>query len=107
MSVPDVVERYLRVAAGGDNDAVEACFTEDAEVTDDGRTHHGRAAIRQWREDVAAAFEYTVEVTGTERDGDDYLVVTTVAGSFPGSPVQLKYRFELVGDLIRRLVIAP
>lgn len=107
MTVPDVVDRYLRVAAGSDYDGIEACFTEDAEVADDGRTHHGRAAIRKWREDVAAAFEYTVEVTSAERDGDDYVVVTTVAGSFPGSPVQLKYRFELVGDLIRRLVIAP
>jgi hypothetical protein len=39
--------------------------------------------------------------------GDSYLVTTRVEGNFPGSPVELRYNFELRGDLIATLVIAP
>jgi uncharacterized protein (TIGR02246 family) len=107
MAVPAVVETYLLAAADGDLDALVGCFTEDAVVTDDGKTFRGRAEIRQWREDVAAAFEYTTTVVDSTADAGGHLVVTEVAGNFPGSPVQLKFRFELAGDLISRLVIAP
>src|SRR5262249_888654 len=36
------------------------CFTDDAAVTDEGRTWHGHAEIRRWRENVATAYEYTL-----------------------------------------------
>jgi hypothetical protein len=107
MSVPSVVETYLRVAPRGDLDVLVGCFTEDAVVTDDGKTYRGRTAIRQWRNDVAAAFEYTMAIVDSSPDGDGHLVVARIEGSFPGSPVQLKFRFELAGDLISKLDIAP
>jgi ketosteroid isomerase-like protein len=107
VSVPPVIETYLRVAAAGDLDVLVGCFTEDAVVTDDGKTHRGRGEIARWREDVVTAFEYTTTVVESVPDGDGHLVVAEVAGNFPGSPVRLKYRFELAGDLISRLVIAP
>jgi ketosteroid isomerase-like protein len=107
-AVPEVITRYIHSAAATDFDTLVACFTDDAEVTDEDVTHVGPAAIRQWREALASAFEYTVEVLGAERTGDDsYLVTTKVEGTFPGSPVELRYNFTLRGDLISTLSIAP
>jgi hypothetical protein len=108
IDVPAVVHRYLKAAEAGDETAVAGCFTEDAVVRDDGRTHAGRAAIIAWREGLAGGPSYTVEVIGGEPAGPGrHLVVADVAGDFPGSPVRLTYAFTVRHDLISELVIAP
>jgi ketosteroid isomerase-like protein len=105
---PDVIQRYLDAAAQEDFDGLTACFTDDATVTDEDRTYHGRNEIRAWREKTAAAFEYTAEVLRSEPTGPDgYRVTAKIEGTFPGSPVELVYRFTLRGPLISELVIAP
>jgi ketosteroid isomerase-like protein len=107
-AVPDVINRYFRAADQRDYDALLACFTDDAAVTDEGRTIHGHDEIRAWREKTAAAFEYTVEVLRAEKaDAGGYLVVTRLEGNFPGSPVELNFRFLLRDALISELTIAP
>jgi ketosteroid isomerase-like protein len=107
-NVPDVITRYFTAAEAGDDDALVACFTDDAEVSDEDRTWRGRADIRQWREDVATAYEYTLQVLGADPDGDDrYIVRTHLEGNFPGGKVDLAYRFTLRGGLISALEIAP
>jgi hypothetical protein len=106
--IPDVITRYVQSAADGDLDTVIACFTTDAAVTDEDVTYRGHAEIRAWRENLAKAFEYTVEVLSAAATGEDrYLVTTRVEGTFPGSPVELRYNFELRDDLIATLTIAP
>ncbi|MGI5212839.1 nuclear transport factor 2 family protein [Plantactinospora sp. CA-290183] len=110
MSVPisDVISRYLQADIERDVEAMVGCFTEDAVVVDKGRTWHGRAGVRDWRASATAAYEYTVEVRGTEAAGpDNYLVEAHLEGDFPGSPADLRFAFRLRGDLIDRLEIAP
>jgi hypothetical protein len=105
---PEIIDRYLRLATGSDTAALAECFTPDAVVTDDGRTYHGRDEIRAWRDSVASAFEYTARVLQTEAGADGRHVVTAlVEGSFPGSPLQLRYAFTLRDNRISELIIAP
>lgn len=107
-SIPEVIDRYVTSAAKGDLDTLIACFTADADVTDEDVTYRGHAAIRKWREDIAGAFEYTVTVLSAEPTGSEtYLVTCHVEGNFPGSPVQLRYEFVLRDGLIGKLEIAP
>lgn len=104
----DIIEQYLAAAAEDDTATLVACFMEDGQVTDEGKTYRGRDEIRAWRERLAGAYEYTVEVLGTEQTGDGrYRVRTNVEGNFPGGQVELAYDFRLRGDLISELVIAP
>jgi ketosteroid isomerase-like protein len=104
---PDVIARYLGLAAEGDLDALVGCFTDDAEVVDEGQTYRGHDEIRRWRETVTSRFTYTVEVVSSEAFGPDNFVVTAqLEGNFPGSPVQLKFRFVLRDGLIAALEIA-
>jgi ketosteroid isomerase-like protein len=104
--VPEIIDRYLQTATGTDFAAMAACFTEDAAVTDEGKTHHGRQEIRAWREQLAATFEYTVTVLGAD-PGDDgrYRVTALIEGNFPGGRVELTYAFRLREGLISELVI--
>ena len=100
ISLPPIITRYFTAAAGGDLDAFVDCFGEDAEVTDEDRTWHGRAEIRRWRETVATAYEYTLDILGAEPGGEEdgverYDVRTHLEGNFPGGTVDLRYRFGL------------
>ena len=76
------------------------------------RHWRGADAIRQWRENVATAYEYTVAIIGSqalgELDGGQRReVYTHLEGNFPGGQVDLTNRFTLRGELIVGLEIVP
>jgi ketosteroid isomerase-like protein len=68
-SLPTVISDYLAAADRGDLDALVACFTDDAVVLDEDQEWRGQAGLRQWRETVANAYDYTVEVRGAAEQG--------------------------------------
>ena len=110
--LPTVISQYQAASDRGDVEAVVACFADDAVVIDEDREWRGRAAIRQWRETVATAYSYTVEVRGAvargEVDGVERHDVTThLEGNFPGGTVELTNRFGLRDGRIVSLEIAP
>ena len=91
----------------GDGEAVSQCFTENAVVKDEGHTHKGRAAIKEWKTDASAKYEYTSEpIACQEKDGKT-VVTSHLVGNFPGSPVDLRFFFELEGGKIASLEIIP
>jgi hypothetical protein len=109
-SLPPVISRHFTAAEHGELDALVGCFTDDAAVTDEGRTWHGHTEIRRWRENVATAYEYTLEVVGAEPGGQArelewHRVFTHLEGNFPGGTVDLTYRFGLRDDRIAELRI--
>ncbi|GGO27005.1 DUF4440 domain-containing protein [Micromonospora parathelypteridis] len=108
VDLPDVIDRYFRAVDDRDLDAFVACFADTASVADDDRVYDGRAAIRAWRQKTMDATSYTSEpVRVTPQAGDSYLVLSRVSGDFPGSPIELRYRFTLRDDLIGALDIRP
>jgi ketosteroid isomerase-like protein len=107
VSAPEAIDRYFRAIADDDGDALIACFTDDAEVGDEGRVYRGPEEIRTWRERTRSAYRYTADVLGAERDGDRYVVTTRLTGDFPGSPVEVPYHFALRDGLISTIDIDP
>ena len=90
-----------------DSDAVAACFTENAIVKDEGHTYQGRAAIKKWKADASAKYQYTCEPFACEEKDGRTVVTSRLTGNFPGSPVDLRFFFELEGDKIASLEIIP
>lgn len=90
-----------------DPQAVARCFTEDAVVLDEGREHYGSAAIAAWNADVIAKYACTTEPVSSQTIGAQTTVIANVSGNFPGSPIRLRFRFTVAGDLIIRLEISP
>ena len=75
-------------------------------MEDEGETHRGLAAVRAWKKATEDRFRYTIEPSGFERRSESETVVTaTLAGDFPGSPVDVDYIFTLSGDKIASLEI--
>ncbi|MBU9628397.1 nuclear transport factor 2 family protein [Burkholderia multivorans] len=90
-----------------DSQAVARCFTEDAVVLDEGREHYGSAAIAAWNADVIAKYACTTEPVSSQTIGAQTTVTANVSGNFLGSPIRLRFRFTVAGDLIIRLEISP
>jgi hypothetical protein len=111
-SLSPVISRYFTAADGGDLDALIGCFTDDSVVSDEERTWRGHAEIRTWRETVATAYQYTLDVLGSEPAGqagglERHDVRTHLEGNFPGGTVDLTYRFGLRDGSIASLEIVP
>ena len=103
--LPAPVALYFQSEAFADTQRVADCFTPGAVVTDEKRTHEGHEAIRAWKAEAKASTKYTVTPVSAEPDGGRVLVVGRVEGDFPGSPVMLRYLFDLEGDRISALEI--
>ena len=104
ITLPMPVAAYF-AADRNDGDAVARCFTENAGVVDERRTHAGRDAIRRWKAEASATFSYTTDPFAVSQENGATVVTAHVAGDFPGSPVDLRYAFVLEGDRIARLEI--
>jgi hypothetical protein len=103
--LPRPIEIYFESDKARDAEALARCFTADARVHDEERTHEGLAAITAWRIEARQKYEYTVEpLQAVQRDGKT-VVTARVSGNFPGSPVTLAYAFELDRDQITSLEI--
>jgi ketosteroid isomerase-like protein len=96
---------YFKATNEHDITAVLACFAPDAIVEDEGKEYLGPAAIRKWIEGTISKYDFTVEVTGTHGVDGKVVVAGRVAGTFPGSPVNVTYEFTLARQGIVRLVI--
>ena len=106
LSVPKPIAAYF-TADSGDGEAVSQCFTENAIVKDEGHTHKGRAAIKEWKADVSTKYKYTCEPLACEEKDGKTVVTSHLVGDFPGSPVDLRFCFEIEGDKIASLEITP
>lgn len=105
IELPAPIAAYFAADRGRDADVVSRCFTENAIVRDEGKSHIGRHAIERWKAEASTAYTYTVEpISVTSEDGTT-VVTSHVAGSFPGSPVDLRYLFVLDGEQIAELEI--
>ena len=106
IDLPAPVAAYFAADTTG-AEAVAQCFTDAAVVIDERQQYRGRTAIARWKAEASSKFRYSVERLRGHVSGDQTTVTGRVTGNFPGSPVELQYRFTLEGDKIARLEIAP
>ena len=106
LELPGPIAAYF-AADKEDGEAVARCFTEAAVVKDEGRTHRGRAAIKPWKEEVSTRYQYTSEPFACDKSDGIVVVTCRLTGTFPGSPVDLRFFFVLEGDRIGSLEILP
>jgi hypothetical protein len=106
-NLPPTIARFVQTSNARDVDAFVTCFATDAVVEDEDRTHNGLGEVRAWKQETQDRYRYTIEPNDLEQRDGRTLVTATLAGDFPGSPVDLVYEFTIVGDLIQGLRIHP
>nr|WP_189179224.1 nuclear transport factor 2 family protein [Microbispora rosea] len=92
---PDAVRAYLTLASGADRAAAVVCFADGAHVTDDGHDYRGTGEIGRWLDRVAGEYTYTTTPLSAHTGAGRTVVTCRVEGTFPGSPVDLDFRFGL------------
>jgi hypothetical protein len=105
-AAPSAIAAYF-AADTADAQAVADCFADDAVVIDEHREHRGLVAIRRWRLEAGVKYHYSSMPIAVSNFGIETMVTARVSGDFPGSPVELRYRFALDGDRIVSLEITP
>ncbi len=105
VELPPILDAFFAAMNARNAAAVAACFAEDARMKDEGRTHVGPADIAAWLK--TASFDRQVVSTprSFKRDGGVDVIVASVAGDFPGSPIILSFRFLRTADRISALEI--
>jgi hypothetical protein len=96
---------YFEASNAHDADRVAALFGETGLVHDESADHRGRAAIRDWARTTYDKYNVVVSPREARREEGVVHVITGVAGTFPGSPIELTFRFTLDGDRIEELRI--
>ncbi|OON62050.1 polyketide cyclase [Massilia sp. KIM] len=104
LTLPAPIADYF--AAEHDPEALANCFVPDAVLKDDGHTYIGVDAIKAFMAAASAKYNATTVPFALNEDGGIQVVRAAVSGNFPGSPVNLSYRFGLERGLIGSLEIS-
>ena len=105
LQLPRPIETYLRAENAGDVEALSECFTPYATVRDEGHLYEGLPAIKNWKTQTKIKYNHTVTPLEISTSKGITTLKARLSGSFPGSPVTVKFHFELVDDQIASLQI--
>jgi hypothetical protein len=105
LQLPVCIERYIQIANSGTPEAVPECFAPDAVVRDEGQTYEGVAAIKSWMAATKKKYGHTITPLELAEHGGQSVLKARLAGSFPGSPITVNFKFMVAGDKIRSLAI--
>jgi len=103
LTLPEPIAAYF--AAEHKPEALARCFTAQAVMKDDGHTYTGVDAIKAFMAEASAKYSATTVPFALEREDGFQIVKAKVTGNFPGSPIDLSYRFRLERGLIAALEI--
>ena len=105
VELPKPIGAYFAATNSHDVAAMLVPFAEGAIVKDEGQERRGLPAIREWMEETTRKYGVTLAVTDAVKEDGKTVVTSRVSGTFPGSPIALRYVFTLVGEKISRLEI--
>ncbi|MFN1215736.1 nuclear transport factor 2 family protein [Chryseobacterium kwangjuense] len=103
MNLPDIISKLVKAQTEFDSQAYADCFTENAVVLDEGKTHNGKKEIENWID--KANNEFKTVMKPLEYNENENILSAEISGTFPGSPVILTYDFELTDGYIQSLKI--
>jgi hypothetical protein len=105
LNLPPSIALYISAANQNATQSVQDCFTEDATVQDESKTFHGVEEIRQWITDTKAKYRHTIEPLAVRQAGQSTIVTSRLTGTFPGSPIEVPFKFVLRNGKIAQLEI--
>ena len=105
INLPAPIAKFIEIHNAGDTEAVLDVFVPEAVVEDEKHRFQGEE-IKDWLADVTMKYHpLRIEVTGLSLENDQHLAAIHVTGTFPGSPIDIRYKFTLEGDRIAHLWI--
>lgn len=105
MNLPKVITDLVNAQNNFDSINYAECFSETAVVFDEGKTHNGKLAIQNWIEDANEKYRSVMKPLAYTENGTTSVLSAEVSGTFPGSPIVLKFHFDIANGQIRHLKV--
>ena len=105
MNLPKVVKDLINAQNSFDAIAYANCFSETAVVFDEGKTHNGRTDIQHWIEESNEKYKSVMKPLQYTENGTSSVLSAECSGTFPGSPITLKFHFDIVDGQIQHLKV--
>jgi protease II len=105
MNLPKVVTELIKAQNNFDSAAYANCFTETAEVFDEGKTHTGKTEIKIWIDKANKEYQAKMEPIAYQESAGKAVLNAKISGTFEGSPIVLSYHFDFAENLIQSLKI--
>jgi len=105
MNLPKVITDLIKAQDHFDSVAYVDCFSETAMVFDEGKMHKGRLEIQQWIEEGNQKYRTVMKPIAYSDNGTTGVLSTEISGSFDGSPIILKFHFDIIDGQIQYLKI--
>ena len=105
MNLPKVISDLVTAQNQYDSAAYANCFSETAVVFDEGETHTGRKAIQEWIEIANEKYKSVMKPLSIAHEGKTSVLSAACSGTFDGSPIILKFHFDIKDGLIQTLKV--
>lgn len=105
MNLPKVVTDLIKTQNEFDSAAYANCFSETGVMLDEGKNHTGRAAIQQMIDEANKKYQSVMKPLEYTENGTTSVLSAECSGTFPGSPIVLKFHFDIVDGQIQHLKV--
>lgn len=105
IQLPKILEKYIEASNEKDVKKFVSCFASSAIVHDEGELRTGIDQISEWFLKTRSKYNFTTEALQCEESKDGVVLTAKVTGTFPGSPINLRYNFKMQSGLIEQLRI--
>ena len=105
MNLPKVITDLVDAQNSFDSIAYANCFSETAVVFDEGKKHNGRLEIQDWIQESNEKYKSVMKPLEYTENGSSGVLSAECSGTFPGSPITLKFHFDIIGGEIQQLKV--
>lgn len=105
MNLPKVVTDLIKAQNEFDAMTYANLFSETAVVFDEGKMHNGRPEIKRWIDHSNKNYQSVMKPLEYTENGTTSILTAECSGKFPGSPITLKFHFNIVDGQIQHLKV--
>lgn len=105
MKLPNVVQDLIKAQDNFDSVAYANLFSETGVMYDEGKTHTGRKEIQKCIAEANKKYRTIMKPVGYTETGNQGTLSAKISGTFEGSPIVLKFHFEIKEGLIQSLKV--
>lgn len=106
MNLPKVITDLIKAQNNFDSVAYANCFSETGVMFDEGKNHTGRVEIERMIDTSNKKYRSVMKpLDYTENSTTSSVLSAECSGTFDGSPITLKFHFDIVDDQIQYLKV--
>lgn len=105
MNLPKVVTDLIKAQTEFDSAAYANCFSETGVMHDEGKLHKGRVEIEHMIDKANKKYQSVMKPMEYTENGTTSILSAECSGTFPGSPIILKFHFDIVDGQIQHLKV--